>query len=209
MQLTLGRVHWGWCVFPLHNQSLTQTLANHRFLVIIILGDDSWSLIIILWLNPENLPNTQHTSPRRHDREPPLSPNDVAPRHQLYYFVYNDGRSRLIGWALSSFLMEPTFSGKLSWGWIPICCLNTFFPIDDLCLSYSHFLPKILNDFQTSAHNMPQPWKPNHSCMSWHHSLAILVPLPTSRYRCRTACWHINVKILPQNQDLSLLLVLA
>jgi hypothetical protein len=67
-----------------------------------------------------------------------------------------------------------------------------FFPIDDLLLSYSHFLPKTLNDFQTSAHNMPQPEKPNHSCMSWHHSLAILVPLPTSHYRCRTACWLDN-----------------
>jgi hypothetical protein len=114
--------------------------------------------------------------------------------YQLYYFVYNDGRSHVIWWALISILMEPTFSGKLSWSWIPICCLNTFFPIDDLCLSYSHFLPNILNDFQTSAHNMPQPWKPNHSCMSWHHSLAILVPLPTSRYRCRTACWLDNKK---------------
>ena len=62
MQLTLDRVHWGWCVFPLHNQSLTQTLADHRFLVTIIRGGDSWTLIIILWLNPENLPNTQHPS---------------------------------------------------------------------------------------------------------------------------------------------------
>jgi hypothetical protein len=25
-----GRVHWGWCVFPLHNQCFTQTLAYHR-----------------------------------------------------------------------------------------------------------------------------------------------------------------------------------
>jgi hypothetical protein len=23
-------MHWGWCLFFLHNQSLTQTLANHR-----------------------------------------------------------------------------------------------------------------------------------------------------------------------------------
>ena len=80
MQLTLGRVHWGWCVFPLHNQSLTQTLADHRFLVTIILGGDSWTLIIILWLNPKKIfptHNTPHT--RRHDREPPPSPDDVAP----------------------------------------------------------------------------------------------------------------------------------
>jgi len=41
MQFTLGKVHWGWCVFPLHNQSVTQTFAEHRFLVTIILGGDS------------------------------------------------------------------------------------------------------------------------------------------------------------------------
>jgi len=63
MHLILSRVHWGWCVFPLHNQSLTQTLVDHRFLVTIILSNDSWILIIILWLNPKNLPNTQHLTP--------------------------------------------------------------------------------------------------------------------------------------------------
>jgi hypothetical protein len=54
MQLTLGRVHWGWCVFPLHNQSLTQTFTNHRFLSNL---NTRWRLlnfiIIILWLNPK------------------------------------------------------------------------------------------------------------------------------------------------------------
>jgi len=76
MQLTLGRVHWGWCIFPLHNQSLTQTLADHRFLVTIILGGDSWTLIIISWLkNP-----SQHTTPHQEAQyEPPSSPDDVAP----------------------------------------------------------------------------------------------------------------------------------
>jgi hypothetical protein len=29
MQLTLGKVHWGVIIFPLHNQSLTQTLVDH------------------------------------------------------------------------------------------------------------------------------------------------------------------------------------
>jgi len=31
MQLTLGRVYSGWCIFPLHNKSLTRTLTDHRF----------------------------------------------------------------------------------------------------------------------------------------------------------------------------------
>jgi hypothetical protein len=52
MQLILGNVYWGWRVFPLHNQSLTQTLIDYRFLVTIILDSDPWTLIIILWLNP-------------------------------------------------------------------------------------------------------------------------------------------------------------
>jgi len=67
MQLALGRVHWGWCVFPLHNESLTQTLTDHRFLVTIILGGDSWTLIIILWLNPKK-PFQHNTSHRRHEK---------------------------------------------------------------------------------------------------------------------------------------------
>ena len=78
MQLTIGRVHWGWCVFPLHNQSLTQTLADHRLLVTIILGGESWTLIIILWLNPKNLPNTPHLTQEAR-QEPPPSPDDIAP----------------------------------------------------------------------------------------------------------------------------------
>jgi hypothetical protein len=66
MQLTLGRVHREWCVFPLHNECLTQTFANHRFLMTIILSDDSWTLIIILWLNPKTF-LTQHLI-KRHDK---------------------------------------------------------------------------------------------------------------------------------------------
>jgi len=31
MQHTLGSVHWGWYVFSLHNQSLIQPLAYHKF----------------------------------------------------------------------------------------------------------------------------------------------------------------------------------
>jgi len=57
MQLILGRVHWGWCIFYLHNQSLTHFLADHRFP-----SDYNirwWLLnfiIIILWLYSKSFP---------------------------------------------------------------------------------------------------------------------------------------------------------
>jgi hypothetical protein len=75
MQLTLSRVYWRWCVFPLHNQSLTHTLADYRFLVTIILGGDSWTLILFLWLNPNifPFPTTLHLIKR----------HDIKPHHRL------------------------------------------------------------------------------------------------------------------------------
>jgi hypothetical protein len=97
MQPTLGRVHWGWRVFPLHNQSLTQTLADHRFLVTIILGGDSWTLIIIIWLNRKTFPTQTHTHThltQEARKKPPPSPDDVAARprdkkHASIFVVIN------------------------------------------------------------------------------------------------------------------------
>ena len=108
MQLTLGRVHWGWCVFPLHNQSLTQTLADHRFSVTIILGGDSWTLIIILWWNPENLPNTPHLTPD--DVAPPATATSIK-RSEI--FLYR-GRRKIYGKRGEKFLCKnpKTFKNK-------------------------------------------------------------------------------------------------
>jgi len=71
-------VHCGWCVFPLYNQSLLRLSQTIGFLVTIILGSDSWILIIILWLNPKSFPFQQHTSKEALCKHQKKSPKNLT-----------------------------------------------------------------------------------------------------------------------------------
>jgi len=120
MQLTLGRVHLGWCVFSLHNQSLIQTLVDHRFLVTIILCGDSWTLIIILWLNSKPFHSQQQHLLRRHNSSP-------APRHRP-----RDKNSQ-IWWEDKDYFSQISFNNSLSlsffcrWGFKQTCKMSCGF----------------------------------------------------------------------------------
>ena len=61
MQLTLGRVHWGWCVFPFHNKSPYPRLSKtNRFPSD---RNTRWLLLIIIVVNFTAI-NQPHISPR-------------------------------------------------------------------------------------------------------------------------------------------------
>jgi hypothetical protein len=77
MQFILGIVHLRWCIFLLHNQSLTWTLTDHMFLS--NQNTKSWFLnliIIILWLYPNSIFNTYSQEADSSSLVPPHAPHD-------------------------------------------------------------------------------------------------------------------------------------